>query len=114
MLDDTPGQIRWVDLTVPDATRLRDFYESVVGWTASPVSLGTHEDWSMSPPAALEPVAGICHARGINASLPPVWLIYITVADLAASMEECKSRGGEVVFGPRNFGPDGQWCVIRD
>jgi predicted enzyme related to lactoylglutathione lyase len=114
MVDDAPGQIRWMDLTVPDAARLRDFYEAVVGWTSSPVGMGTHEDWCMKPPGALEPVAGVCHAKGLNKELPPVWLIYITVSDLAASMEECKSRGGRIVFGPRNFGTDGQWCVIRD
>ena len=114
MVDDAPGQIRWIDLTVPNAGRLREFYEAVVGWMASPVNMGTHEDWCMTPPGALDPVAGVCHAAGLNAQLPPVWLIYITVADLAASMEECKSRGGQIVFGPRNFGTDGQWCVIRD
>lgn len=114
MVDDAPGQIRWIDLTVPDAARLRDFYQAVVGWTATPVNMGTHEDWSLAPPGSIEPVAGVCHAQGLNAELPPVWLIYITVIDLAASMEECKSRGGQIVFGPRNFGTDGQWCVIRD
>ena len=36
----------------------------------------------MIPPGAAQPVSGICHARGSNADLPPVWLIYITVADL--------------------------------
>jgi uncharacterized protein len=114
MVDDFPGQIRWIDLTVPDAPKLREFYEAVVGWTSSPVNMGRDEDWYMTPPGALDPVAGVCHATGINQSLPPVWMIYITVADLAASIEKCKSRGGEVIFGPRNFGTDGQWCVIRD
>ena len=30
-------------------------------------------------------VAGVCHARGANANIPPVWLVYFTVADLAAA-----------------------------
>jgi predicted enzyme related to lactoylglutathione lyase len=114
MTDDTPGHIRWVDLTVPDAPKLREFYEAVVGWESAPVNLGTHEDWCMTPPGEIDPVAGICHARGINSALPPVWLIYITVASLADSIAECKSRGGQVIYGPKNFGTDGQWCVIRD
>jgi predicted enzyme related to lactoylglutathione lyase len=114
MLDNAPGQIRWIDLTVPDAPRLRAFYEAVVGWTSSPVNMATHEDWCMIPEGGIEPVAGVCHATGLNEGLPPVWLIYITVADLAASMEECKARGGQIVFGPKQFGTEGQWCVIRD
>jgi predicted enzyme related to lactoylglutathione lyase len=114
MTDDTPGHIRWIDLTVRDAPKLREFYEAVVGWTSSPVNMGTHEDWCMTPHGEMDPVAGVCHAKGINEGLPPVWLIYITVADLAESIAECKSRGGQVIFGPKNFGTDGQWCVIRD
>ena len=28
------GSIAWIDLTVPDATGIRDFYKDVVGWSA--------------------------------------------------------------------------------
>jgi predicted enzyme related to lactoylglutathione lyase len=114
MLEDMPGEIRWVDLTVRDAPAIREFYEAVVGWKSSPVSMGDYSDWTMAPNNIEEPVAGVCHARGQNDGLPPAWLIYITVADLHASMAACRERGGEVVFGPKNFGPEGSWCVIRD
>ena len=114
MTDNAPGQIMWVDLTVPNASEVRDFYEAVVGWKAAPVSMGAHEDWNMMSPGTAEPIAGVCHAAGGNSGLPPVWLLYITVADLAESMEACKRRGGEVVYGPKTYGPDGMWCVVRD
>ena len=39
MVDDAPGQVRWIDLTVQDAPRLREFYQAVVGWTATPVNM---------------------------------------------------------------------------
>ena len=114
MTDNAPGQIKWMDLTVPNASHVREFYEAVVGWKAAPVSMGTHDDWNMMVPGSQEAVAGVCHASGSNAGLPAVWLPYITVSDLAQSIEECKLRGGEVVFGPKTYGPDGMWCVIRD
>ena len=114
MFEDMPGQIRWVDLTVADAPAIREFYEAVVGWKSSPVSMGDYEDWCMSPGDAAEPVAGVCHARGNNAQLPPAWLIYITVDDLHQSISACRDRGGEIVFGPKAFGREGTWCVIRD
>jgi uncharacterized protein len=114
MLVDKPGQIRWVDLTVSDAPAIREFYEAVVGWTSDPVSMGDYSDWCMISDGAPEPVAGICHATGANAGLPSTWLIYITVADLVASIAACRDRGGEVVFGPKQFGTEGSWCVIRD
>ncbi len=31
------GTVGWMDLTVPDAPALRDFYSAVVGWTSSEV-----------------------------------------------------------------------------
>jgi hypothetical protein len=57
-------------------------------------------------------VAGVCHARGANANTPPVWLMYIIVADLDASIVQVKGLGGTVIDGPREMG--GRMCVIRD
>ena len=65
------GSIAWRDLTVPDADSLRAFYEQVVGWKSSPVDLGGYSDFEMLQPASGESVAGICHARGSNADIPP-------------------------------------------
>src|SRR5690606_35650708 len=58
-----PGAILWTDLTVPDAERVRDFYEGVVGWTPTAVEMGGYADWSMETDDGTA-VAGVCHARG--------------------------------------------------
>lgn len=107
------GRITWVDLTVPRAQELRDFYAAVVGWSASEVVMGEYSDYGMHPSAQGDMVAGICHARGENADLPPQWLIYITVADLDRSVGECIERGGSALVGPRPLG-EGRFCVIQD
>lgn len=44
-----PGQIGWLDLTVPDADSLREFYSDVTGWTPAPVSMGDYQDYCMNP-----------------------------------------------------------------
>lgn len=108
------GVIAWTDLTVPDAERLRDFYESVAGWVADPVSQGDYDDYNMLPAGSDIPAAGICHARGVNAALPPVWMIYITVPDLAASLERCAAQGGKVLLRPADFGPHTHMAVLQD
>jgi predicted enzyme related to lactoylglutathione lyase len=54
----------------------------------------------------------ICHARGHNADLPSQWLIYITVADLDASMALCKELGGKLLAGPTAMGQEARYCVI--
>jgi predicted enzyme related to lactoylglutathione lyase len=68
-----PGQVGWIDLTVPNAEAVHDFHQQVTGWTASAVDMGGYADSCMSS-AAGRMVAGICHARGVNAELPAVWM----------------------------------------
>lgn len=108
-----PGTIAWHDLTVDDATEARDFYEAVVGWRPEPVDLDGYEDFNMRLPSRQQAVAGVCHARGSNADLPPQWLLYVVVASLDESLERCRELGGEVLAGPRGLGGS-RYAVIRD
>lgn len=108
-----PGRVLWHELTVFDAERVRDFYEQVVGWSAEPVERGGYEDFEMVPPGADDPVAGICHARGTNAGLPPQWLMYLEVESLDKSAARCVELGGSIVARPQTS--EGvRYCVVRD
>lgn len=115
MSDQTPqvGRIGWTDLTVPDAQGVRQFYETVVGWTADPVDMGGYNDFCMKPPASTDVVAGICHARGENSDLPAAWLIYVTVADIEASARRVTELNGQILRPIRSAG-GGRMCVIKD
>ena len=108
-----PGTIGWMDLPVPDARAVRDFYRDVAGFEISSVDMGGYDDYCLHVPGG-EPVAGVCHARGGNLGLPAQWLIYITVADLDASLERCLAGGGEVLRGATGMGAPGRYAVVRD
>lgn len=108
-----PGDIVWRDLTVPDAASIRDFYSAVVGWGSAGEDMGGYEDYSMLPEGSTDGIAGICHARGSNAGIPPQWLMYIAVSDLKASIARCVELGGKVIDGPRSLGSC-DFCVIQD
>jgi uncharacterized protein len=41
------------------------------------------------------PAAGICHARGVNLGLPPIWMIHFPVGDLAESVRRVQEEGGK-------------------
>jgi hypothetical protein len=69
-MSDAAGGIGWHDLTVEDAPRIRDFYQVVVGWRAEPLDMGGYDDYVMVQAGTADPVAGICHARGPNATIP--------------------------------------------
>jgi predicted enzyme related to lactoylglutathione lyase len=111
------GTIGWMDLTVEDADHIRDFYSAVVGWEPQPISMGEYSDYCMAPPknnkADSQPVAGICHRRGPNADLPPVWLVYLTVTDIAASLANVQALGGKVLAQTRSSS-GGYYAVIED
>ena len=108
------GSVTWFDLTVPDAGSVRDFYASVIGWEPSEVSMGDYADYAMNAPGTDNTVAGVCHARGANAGLPPMWLAYVAVESLDASLARCRDGGGAVVAGPKTMGSHGRYAVIRD
>lgn len=115
------GHILWTDLTVPNADEVRAFYEAVMGWTSSEVSLGEYSDFMMMAPgyrprpgAGEENVAaGICHARGVNAGMPAQWINYFGVADLDASRAKVEELGGKFVGQIRTHGAS-RFCIIAD
>jgi predicted enzyme related to lactoylglutathione lyase len=109
-----PGHIGWLDLTVADAEGLRDFYTQVAGWQTQSVDMGTYSDFAMTTGDGSDAVAGVCHARGENAELPPAWLIYINVPDLDAAIAEAQARGGTLIAGPRGETASGRFAVLRD
>ncbi len=67
------GAIGWADLTVENAEQVRDFYRDVVGWKVTELSMGDYSGYCMNATAGGKTVAGVCHARGTNADLPPQW-----------------------------------------
>ena len=111
MADSQPklGTVAWVDLTVADAEKLRDFYKNVIGWEPSPMKMGDYDDYNMVSPATEKPAAGICHARGDNAKIPPQWIVYVPVKDLEGSIKTAEKSGGSVVA---KLGKT--MCIIRD
>lgn len=107
------GRIEWLDLTVDDASQVKNFYCSVIGWSSNEVDMGMYSDFNLNLPDTQNTVAGICHARGGNANLPSQWLIYVRVESVAESASQCEKLGGKVLDGPRRMGGS-HFCVIQD
>jgi predicted enzyme related to lactoylglutathione lyase len=60
------------------------------------------------------PAAGICHARGTNLGLPPVWMIYLPVGDLDESLRRVSEHGGEVIKAVRGSDGEYAYAAIQD
>jgi predicted enzyme related to lactoylglutathione lyase len=111
-MEENTGKFLWIDLTVPEADNIRDFYSAVVGWNWEPVSVGDYEDYNIKTPEG-ELVAGICHRKGVNGNLPPAWINYVIVESVTASMKACTDLGGRIVDGPRKQNED-IFVIIQD
>lgn len=111
------GTIGWIDLTIPEADKIRDFYSAVAGWTSQGIDMKdgdtAYQDYCMMPPGAEAPAAGICHRRGANAPIPAAWIIYIMVADLEGALEKAAALGGSVLKAPAGAG-SGRFAIIQD
>ena len=111
------GCISWLDLTVANASAIRDFYQKVVGWSVQDVAMeDTREryaDYSMLGDDR-NPAAGVCHARGVNVGLPPIWMLYLPVGDLAESLRRVQEGGGKII--KETTGGDGgyTYAVVQD
>jgi predicted enzyme related to lactoylglutathione lyase len=99
--DEVPmGSIRWLELTVSDASATQDFYRQVVEWSVESIEMDDGGDRYVNYNMCTEdgtPVAGICHARGVNRGLPPVWMIYLPVGDFTESLGRVEQEGGKVI-----------------
>ncbi|MEO0388572.1 MAG: VOC family protein [Pseudomonadota bacterium] len=90
------GTLGWVDLTVSDAARARDFYAAVCDLTPRDHAMGDYADFDMIG-AEGAVVTGVCHAKGANAGVPPVWIPYFTVAALDGAVAEATRRGATLL-----------------
>jgi predicted enzyme related to lactoylglutathione lyase len=111
------GLISWLDLTVSDASATRDFYRQVVDWSVQDVEMEDgserYADYKMFGDDG-KPAAGICHARGVNLDLPPLWMIYLPVGDLAESVRRVREEGGKIIKATRGNDEEYACAVVQD
>ncbi|MCC6752400.1 MAG: VOC family protein [Saprospiraceae bacterium] len=108
-----PGYFSWADLTVQDAESLRSFYTALLGMESMAVNMNGYSDFCLIRPEDGHPVAGICHARGQNSTLPNVWLLYFPVGDLDRCLAQLTELGGSLIAGPQSAGGI-RYAVVKD
>lgn len=107
------GEVAWIDLTVNDASGIKNFYQDIVGWKTEEVPMEGYSDFAMISSESEQAVSGICHARGPNAELPPMWLPYFLVSDIETAVEKVTAQGGELITLIKSMGND-KYVVIKD
>ena len=103
----TPGVPVWDELYSDDPGAAFDFYAGLAGWTKDTAldmgEMGTYQMFTAGGPA----IGGIMRVMG---EMPPLWLVYFTVASVTASSALARDLGARQIFGPEEV-PGGMWIA---
>ncbi|MDP9075601.1 MAG: VOC family protein [Actinomycetota bacterium] len=106
-----PGTPSWIDLSTPDAEAAATFYRGMFGWRADMdprPEAGGYGVFKLDDKS----VAGV--GPPMNPDMPPLWGVYITVADADETLSKVTEAGGTVVMGPMDVFDAGRMGVITD
>lgn len=104
-----PGSFCWADLSTADPAAGAKFYAAMFGYEMPPRQGGY-----LHLKNGNEFIGGIQPAEHRDPKSPPHWLVYIQVADCAASTEKAKELGARIYFGPTDMADIGVMTVLAD
>jgi len=111
------GKFLWADLTVPNATELKEFYKEVIGWTEHAIAMKdgeeAYEDFAMMADKDTA-VGGICNQRGVNVNIPPQWISYINVTNVEESLNKTLQLGGKVIHESKKKDGSYNFVILTD
>lgn len=111
------GTFYWTDLTVDHPEQILDFYKNIFGWTSFEVPMKDEDeayvDYGMAVNEEL-PGGGICHNRGKNLGIPPQWIAYFYVDDVAKAMDDCVQMGGSVLKSHQKQDGTYNYALLQD
>jgi predicted enzyme related to lactoylglutathione lyase len=109
------GEFCWNELITTDTGAAKKFYGELFGWEASDMDMEDTTYTMFRAPGAAEGPEGM--AAGMMKSpmpeMPPFWLSYVVVEDVAATLAKAESLGATVVKGVTEI-PMGTLAVFTD
>lgn len=103
----------WADLMTPNPDRASKFYASVFGWKLSP----GEQDYSsgyLHIHNGGDVIGGVPPSVYLDPNTPAHWLLYFTVADVAAAESKVGSLGGRILMPARHLEGVGTWAIVSD
>lgn len=92
------GAMSWFELSTSDTEGAKEFYGKIFGWE--------YEKFPEAPSEYNvikcngEEMAGLMPTPPEAGDMPPLWAIYVTVDDAAATLKQVEELGGKVIFPP--------------
>ncbi|MEO5901856.1 MAG: VOC family protein [Ilumatobacteraceae bacterium] len=106
-----PGTPSWIDLASPDPDASAVFYGGLFGWSVDADPRPEAGGYRMASLGG-KFVAGL--GPQMEPGGPPSWAMYITVADIDATVARAEIHNGVVIAGPMDVLDAGRMAVIQD
>lgn len=107
------GTFGWNELGTRDTGSAKGFYGQVFGWSTEerPMEeMGTYYVWKQGD----DPMGGMMDISGVLPDeIPAHWLVYFTVENCDAAVEQVQSAGGGLNAGPMDVAV-GRFAVVSD
>jgi uncharacterized protein len=110
----TPGAFSWTELMTSDPAAAAKFYGSLFGWKIEEMQGSAIPGGYRVVNVGEAGIGGIMAFPPDAPRMPPHWGSYVTVADLAATLDQCKSLGGTVIMPGMDIPNVGKMAVIQD
>ena len=108
----TPGAFSWCELMSTDPAGATKFYGELFGWKLEAMDMGMPYNVVKVGDASIGGIMGM--PPGAPAGMPPMWVPYVTVADVDALVKKVESLGGQVHMPPTDIPTVGRFAVIAD
>lgn len=105
------GRFVWRELHTTDVERAKSFYGELFGWSFKDVDMGEAGTYTVAQLGDKD-VAGLMAQQ--NPGAPSMWLDYITVDDLDASLSALEGAGGSILMPARSMPGVGRFAIVAD
>src|SRR5271165_4105396 len=106
------GSFVWYDQMSNDLPGSERFYAHVVGWALAPNAMNDQRYTLLK--AGKAAIAGLMPIPEQAAGVPPMWMGYVAVDDVAAYADRVKAAGGAIHRGPTEIPNVGTFAVAED
>ncbi|MEI6891818.1 MAG: VOC family protein [Pontiella sp.] len=106
-----PGTMSWSELITSDKEGCLEFYTQLFGWETENMELPGGAVYTLFK-VGERPVAG-CFQPDADSKTPPMWLSYVNVADLDATVKKAQELGAAVIKERMDL-PMGSFAIISD
>ncbi len=110
--DMTPGIFSWQELVTQDPAASKAFYTGLLGWSTEDMDMpnGTYTMFKTGE----RYVGGLMKPPAEKGDVPTMWIGYITVEDLDATVAKAQELGASVCMPPTEVPGKGRFAGLSD